>query len=45
MLYAELTLLYQRGRYQPLEWTYPDYRDEPVRDFLLDIRSWLTADR
>ena len=40
-LYAEVTLLYQRGRYQPLEWTYPDYQGDAVQRFLLDMRSWL----
>ena len=40
-LYAEVTLLYQRGCYQPLEWTYPDYRSDAMQSFLLDMRSWL----
>ena len=40
-LYAEVTLLYQRGCYQPLEWTYPDYRSDAMQRFLLDMRSWL----
>ena len=40
-LYAEVTLLYQRGGYQPLEWTYPDYRSDAAQRFLLDMRSWL----
>ena len=40
-LYAEVTLLYQRGCYQPLEWTYPDYRSDAMQHFLLDMRSWL----
>ena len=45
MLYAELTLLYQRGCYQPLEWTYPDYRGEVVQRFLLAARDWLMKTR
>lgn len=40
-LYAEVTMLYQRGCYQPLEWTYPDYQSDAVQRFLLDMRSWL----
>ena len=44
-LYAEVTLLYQRGRYRPLEWTYPDYQGDAVQCFLLDMRSWLLAVR
>ncbi len=40
-LYAEVTLLYQRGLYRPLEWTYPDYQSDAVQCFLLSMRSWL----
>ncbi len=40
-LYAEVTLLYQQGCYQPLEWTYPDYRTDAMQRFLLYMRSWL----
>lgn len=25
-IYADLTLMYQKGAYRPLPWTYPDYR-------------------
>ena len=42
-LYAEVTLLYQRRRYRPLEWTYPDYQGDAVQRFLLDVRPWLLA--
>ena len=44
-LYAEVTLLYQRGRYRPLEWTYPDYQGDAVQGFLLEVRPWLLAVR
>ena len=44
-LYAEVTLLYQRGRYRPLEWTYPDYRRDAVQCFLLAARTSLMAAR
>lgn len=44
-LYAEVTLLYQKDRYAPLEWTYPDYQTRPVQDFLLKIRAELLAER
>jgi len=26
-IYADLTLMYQKGAYRPLPWTYPDYRE------------------
>ncbi len=29
-IYADLTLLYRNKSFQPLEWTYPDYRQEDV---------------
>ncbi len=38
-LYAEVTLLYRRGRYRPFEWTYPDYRSEPFVDWLTRVRG------
>ena len=44
-LYAEVTLLFRKGRYTPLEWTYPDYRSEPVQRFLLELRAELIIER
>lgn len=38
-VWADLTLIFQAGRYQPLPWTYPDYATEEVREILLDIRK------
>ena len=29
-IYADLTLIYQKGAYRPLPWTYPDYREPRV---------------
>jgi hypothetical protein len=29
-IYADLTLIYRQKSFQPLEWTYPDYRQEGV---------------
>jgi hypothetical protein len=29
-IYADLTLIYRQKSFQPLEWTYPDYRQERV---------------
>lgn len=40
-VYAETTLLYQKGDFQSLPWTYADYLSEPVLAFLNDARqSW-----
>ena len=40
-IYAELTLLYQKGIFRPLEWTYPDYREEGTRKFFTRVREIL----
>ena len=38
-IWADLTLLYQRGGWQSLPWTYPDYAGERVQAILSRIRS------
>ncbi len=38
-IYGDLTLLFQKGSYQPLPWTYPDYRDKTTRRFLFEVRE------
>ncbi len=38
-VFADLTLVYARGAFQALPWTYPDYASEAVRAFLADVRS------
>ena len=38
-IYADLTLIYRKGGFQSLEWTYPDYADRYVQDFLLRVRK------
>jgi hypothetical protein len=37
-IYAEITLLYSRKGFQPLDWTYPDYRSERYLQLLGEIR-------
>jgi hypothetical protein len=37
-IWAEATLVFERGAFQPLPWTYPDYRAEPIRDLLAALR-------
>jgi hypothetical protein len=44
-VYAELELLYQNGGFQPLPWTYPDYRTAAARDFFKEARSTLMEKR
>ncbi len=38
-IYAEVTLLYHKGSFRPLEWTYPDYRTQEYLKILNEIRS------
>lgn len=44
-LFAEITLLYERGAYRPMPWTYGDFRDEAAQGFLKQIREHLLAQR
>jgi hypothetical protein len=38
-IYADLTLIYQKGRFQKLPWTYPDYSDDDMLKFLERVRN------
>jgi hypothetical protein len=38
-MYAEITLLYRRGKYESLEWTYPDFRSDLYHEWLLAVRT------
>jgi hypothetical protein len=40
-IYAELTLSYRKRAWQPLEWTYPDYRRDDYQRFFSASREWL----
>jgi hypothetical protein len=42
-VFAEVTLLYRSGRFEPLDWTYPDYRTGCCHEFLRTCRAALTA--
>ena len=37
-IYADLTLIYRNKSYQPLEWTYPDYRQAEVIELFNQFR-------
>lgn len=39
-IFGEVTLLYQNGGYQPLPWTYPDWRTAESLGFLNSARVW-----
>lgn len=38
-VYADLTLVFRGGSFQPLEWTYPDYAGLEIRCLLSQIRD------
>lgn len=38
-IYADLTLIYRNRRFEPLPWTYPDYRREDIHSFLFRVRD------
>jgi hypothetical protein len=44
-IYAEVTLRYRGGAWQPLDWTYPDYCREDYHKFFTHCRELLRAAR
>jgi hypothetical protein len=38
-IYAEITLLFSKGDFRPLPWTYPDFQSDEYRAVLRDIRA------
>jgi hypothetical protein len=44
-IYAEMTLAYRQKQWQPLDWTYPDYRRADYQAFFTACRARLLAAR
>ena len=42
--YADLTLIYRKGGFQTLPWTYPDYGRSDMLGFLVKVRDKYSAD-
>ncbi len=40
-IYAEVTLVFDKGRWQPFDYTYPDYRQQCYFDFFDKVRTRL----
>ena len=38
-IYADLTLIYSKGGFQKLDWTYPDYAQSDLQAYLLKVRE------
>ena len=43
-IYADLTLIYTKGAFQQLPWTYPDYADRKMLDYLELVRNRYLTD-
>ncbi len=43
-IYADLTLIYTKGGFQKLPWTYPDYVEKNMLDYLELVRNKYIAD-
>ena len=44
-IFADLTLRYCHGRFETLDWTYPDYRTDLAQKFFSEVRSDLLGRR
>jgi hypothetical protein len=40
-IYAEVTLVYRHNNFEPLAWTYPDYRTDTALNFFTTVRKAL----
>ena len=38
-IYADLTLIFKKGSFRPLSWTYRDYADPPIIGYFNDLRE------
>jgi len=43
-IYADLTLIYRKERFESLPWTYPDYTDPRLQEFLFKVRKQYAFD-
>jgi len=44
-VFADLTLVFREKKFEPLPWTYPDYRQAPLMDALMAVRADYLKDR
>jgi len=44
-IYVDLTLVYDRGTFRPLEWTYPDYAGDEIISLMNRLRKDYLEDR
>ena len=44
-IFGEITLLFERGVWQPQPWTYPDYRELRYHEFFTAVREQLAQER
>jgi hypothetical protein len=44
-VFADLTLVFQKGEYRPLPWTYPDYASAEICAYLTGLRMEIQGER
>jgi hypothetical protein len=44
-IYAEITLFFRQNKWQPHEWTFPDYQREDYQNFFTNARQWYKMKR
>ncbi|MEO0117034.1 MAG: DUF4416 family protein [candidate division WOR-3 bacterium] len=44
-LFCEVTLIYRKGNFEPLPWTYPDYRTDTALNFFQKVREKLVGEK
>jgi hypothetical protein len=43
-IYGEVTLHFRHGRFRHFSWTYPDFKEEKLQEFLMKARAGLVGD-
>ena len=43
-IYADLTLVFRKGRFEALPWTFPDYASDRIQTFLMRVREKYAMD-
>ena len=43
-IYADLTLVFRKGRFESLPWTFPDYTESRMQAFLMRVRDKFSQD-
>ncbi|MBN1130134.1 MAG: DUF4416 family protein [Chitinispirillaceae bacterium] len=44
-IYAEVTLHFRQGRFRYFSWTYPDFKEEKLQEFMMKIRAKMVGEQ